>query len=110
MFRFSEKYHLVYRYYIPILMVALFTGAIGGYFASKLPLQSDLGELLPDSFESVKALNRIKDEVGGVSHLRIALESKNFELAKAFAHDLAPKLQESPLVRNVDYKNDASFY
>ena len=110
MLRFSEKYHLVYRYYIPILIVALFTSIIGGYFAAKLPLQSDLGELLPDSFESVKALNRIKDEVGGVSHLRIALESKNFELAKAFAHDLAAKLQESPLVKNVDYKNDVAFY
>jgi len=79
MFRFSEKYHFVYRYYIPIIIVALLTSIIGGYFASKLPLQSDLAELLPDSFESVQALNRIKDEVGGVSHLRIALESKNFE-------------------------------
>ena len=64
MFRFSEKDHLVYLYYIPILIVALFTSAIDGYFAAKLPLQRDLAELLPDSLESVKALNRIKDAFG----------------------------------------------
>ncbi|MFQ5824469.1 MAG: RND family transporter [bacterium] len=83
---------------------------VGGYFASKLALQSDLAELLPESFESVKALNRIEEEVGGVGHLRIILETKKFAAAKAFANDLEPKLLTSPLVNYLDYKNDVAFY
>jgi predicted RND superfamily exporter protein len=110
MFRCQERFHFIYKYYIPILLIAFVVSLIGGYYASKLTLQSDLAELLPDSFESVKALNRIKDEVGAVGNLRIILETKNFEAAKAFANDLAPKLLASPLVNYLDYKNDVAFY
>lgn len=110
MFRFSENYHIVYRYYIPILVVALFTSLIGGYFTSKLTLQSNLAELLPDNFESVKALNRIKDEVGGVGNLQIVIETKDIEKAKAFAENLAPRLLANPIVNYLDYKNDVAFY
>ncbi|MFQ5636456.1 MAG: RND family transporter [bacterium] len=83
---------------------------LGGYFATKLTLQSDLAALLPDSFESVKALNRIKEEVGAVGDLRVIIESPNFNAAKAFAQDLASKLEESPFVNYLDYKNEVAFY
>ncbi len=83
MFRFSTKSYLVYRNYIPILIVALIVSIIGGYYASKLTLESDLAELLPDNFESVKALNRIKNEVGGVGNIQIVIESKKIEWAQS---------------------------
>jgi len=107
---FSKKSHIVHKYYIPILIVALVSSAIGGYYASKLTLQSNLAELLPDNFESVKALNRIKDEVGGVGNLQIVIETKDIEKAKAFAENLAPRLLANPIVNYLDYKNDVAFY
>ena len=110
MFRFSTKSYLIYRNYIPILTVALVVSIIGGYYASKLTLESDLAELLPDNFESVKALDRIKDEVGGVGNLQIVIESKDIEKAKAYAEALAPKLLANPIVNYLDYKNDTAFY
>jgi len=110
MFRFSTKSYLVYRNYIPILIVALIASIIGGYYASKLTLESDLAELLPDNFESVKALNRIKNEVGGVGNIQIVIESKEIARAKALAEDLTSRLLASPIVNYLDYKNDAAFY
>ena len=109
-FKASQKYRLVYQRYIPILIAAIVLSAIGGYFASKLTLQSDLAELLPESFESVKALNRIKEEVGGVGNLRIAIETKDFDAAVRFAERLGPRLLASPMINRVDYKNDVDFY
>lgn len=110
MLSFRQKCHLLSKYYLQILIVAVVATAIGGYYASKLSLESDLSALLPDSFESVKALNRIKEEVGGVGQLRLVFETRDFAAAKRFADDLAPKLLASPLVKYVDYKNDVQFY
>ncbi len=106
----QEKCSFVYRQYKLILLVAVLASIIGGYYSSKLTLQSDLAELLPDTFESVKALNRIKEEVGGVGQLRIVLETKNFNTAQKLAQELEPKLLASPLINYIDYKNDIEFY
>ncbi len=108
--KLSAKHYVVYKYYILIIIIALITGSIGGYYSSKLTLVSDLAELLPDSFESVKVLNRIKEEVGGVGNIKIIIESNNYETAVTFAEDLAPRLLESPFINYLDYKNDVEFY
>lgn len=106
----QQKCALVTRHYKLILIVALIATVIGGYFTSKLTLQSNLAALLPDTFESVKVLNRIKEEVGGIGQVRLVFESKDFDAMKEFAHDLEPRLLASPLINYVDYKNDVAFY
>jgi len=105
-----EKISFLHRYYIPILLLAILASIAGGYYASKLRLESDLAELLPDTFESVKALHKIKQEIGAVGHLRIILESKRFGAAKKLADEIAGRLQSSPFVKYVEYKNDIEFY
>jgi len=110
LFRIKEKYHLIYRHYIPILIIALLASIAGVYFTSKLTLESDLAELLPDSFVSVQTLKRIKNEVGGIGNLEILLESNDYQSLESFANDVAPMLLASPIIRYVDYKNDAAFY
>ena len=110
MIQLRKRCYVIPKYYVPILIVAVIATAIGGYYSSKLTLQSDLAQLLPDSFESVKALNRIKEKVGGVGQLRIALETRDFAAARRLAHDLEPKLLTSPRVNYVDYKNDVGFF
>jgi predicted RND superfamily exporter protein len=106
----QNLHKLIYRYYAVILLVALAGAGIGGYFTSKLTLQSDLTALLPDSFESVKTLNRIRDEVGGVGSFRIVLESKNYQALVDLSTELERRLVKSSFVNNVDYKNDVAFY
>jgi len=106
----QQKCHLVIKHYKSILITALIASAVGGYFTSKLTLQSNLAALLPDTFESVKVLNRIKEEIGGVGQVRIVLESKDFDAMRMFADELAPRLLASPLINYVDYKNDVAFY
>lgn len=110
MLRTKLKFDIVYRHYIPILIFAFITSVIGGYFASKLTLQSDLAELLPESYNSVRALNRIKEEVGAVGDLRIIIESTDFKAIESFAHALAAELERSSYVSYLDYKNDVAFY
>ncbi len=110
MLNIRPNYKFVKKYHIPILIIAVISTVIGGYFSSKLKLQTDLTALLPEHFESVKALNRIKEEVGGVGQLRLVIETKNFSAAKKFANDLTPRLLESELIKYVDYKNDVNFY
>lgn len=102
--------HLLHKHYKPILVVAFAATVVGGYLTSKLSLRSDLAELLPDSFESVQALNRMKEQVGGIGQLRIVFEADDFSAVKRLAQDLEPRLLSSPYVNYVDYKNDLAFY
>ncbi len=110
MFRLQGIHRFIYKYYWLLLLATVGLTVLGARWASRLSLESDLTQLLPESFESVKTLNRIRDEVGGVGHLRIILETQNFEAAKRFAHDLEPTLLRSPMVNYVDYRNDVEFY
>ncbi|MFQ5702669.1 MAG: RND family transporter [Gemmatimonadales bacterium] len=110
MIRIPPKCHLLYKYYRHILVAAFIATVFGTYFTLKLSLESDLAELLPDSFESVKALNRMKEEVGGVGQLRIIFESDSFAAIQRLERDLEPKLLASPYVNYVDYRNDIDFY
>ncbi len=108
--RLPDACRLLRRYQKPILAVALVATIVGGYFSSKLSVQSDLSELLPESFPSVQALRRVREEVGGVSQLRIVLSTQDFAAARRLAHDLEPKLLSSPYVSYVDYRKDVDFY
>ena len=106
----QKKSYLILRHYILIIVVAVVATAVGGFYTSNLTLQSDLSVLLPNSFESVKALNRIKEEVGGVGQLRLLIETKDFSAAKKFAQELEPKLLASPMIKYAGYKNNVRFY
>jgi len=108
--RFPELCRRVTRHYRPILLVGLLLTVAGGWLTSRLSLESDLAELLPDSFESVRAVERMRDEVGGADQLRVALVTDDFPAAVELADALAPGLEESEYVSSVDYVNDVEFY
>ncbi|RMG62886.1 MAG: hypothetical protein D6715_11810 [Calditrichaeota bacterium] len=107
---FQKTCNLIRKFHLYIIALAIISALIGGYFTTKLKLQTDLTALLPESFPSVKAYHEIKKKVGGIGELRIVIETKNFDAAVKFANDLAPALLKSPYVKYVDYKNDVEFY
>lgn len=110
MIQIPSKCYLLYKYYKLILALAFVGTLVGGYYTSKLSLKSDLADLLPDDSKSVKALRRLKDEVGGLGQLRIVLESDDFSALQDFTRHLEPLLLASNQVNYVDYSNDVAFY
>ena len=93
------------------MVVSVVATAVGAYLTSKLTLESDLAALLPNSFPSVQALERMRDEVGGgVSKLRVVLKSQNFPALQRLAEDLKPKLDASEYVLYSQYRNEVAFY
>jgi predicted RND superfamily exporter protein len=108
--RLGDGCELIHTYHKPILIVAVVAAIVGGYLTSKLGLQSDLAELLPDDYESVQALDRVKEQVGGTGLLRIVLSTRDFPAAVRFAEDVKPKLLASSYVLDVDLERDVAFY
>ena len=105
--RFPHFCKPILRFYWLILLAAAGMTVAGGYFASKLRLESDMAALLPESFVSVQTLRRMEAEVvGGSATLRVALKSQDYEAMLRMADDLAENFLESEYVGSIDYQND----
>ena len=105
---------LVVKHETLVLLVALATLAVSLWGAFGLKLRSDLKELLPPDYQSVKELNRVIERVGGVGSLIIAVQGPDVDANKRFMDDLAAKLKQLPegTIRSLNYKGDEirSFY
>lgn len=108
--KLPHKCRLLQGRYRLVLVVGLLATLVGGWYTTRLSLESDLVELLPGSFESVRAMERMKETVGGISVLEVVLESDDFTALKELAGDVAPRLSESEYVSNVRYRNPVDFY
>jgi len=106
----TNSIHLLTDYYWLILILALALSVFGLINTLKLPLQSDLAALLPDNFESVKALKRTSEKVGGYETLEILVQGKDFEAIKQYSIRLVEKLRKSSMVSLVFYEHDVDFY
>ncbi|HQH81281.1 MAG TPA: hypothetical protein PK599_07815, partial [bacterium] len=89
-----------------IATLLLFLAAI--YISSGLALKSDLKELLPPDYQSVKELNRALERIGGVGSLIVVAQSPNPDANKKFMDDLASAIDQLPdgLVRYYSYRTD----
>ena len=95
--------------HIPLVVIVIVVSAlIATFTAAKLSIRSDLKELLPDNYQSVKELNKMLERVGGIGSLIVVAQSPDIEANKHFMDDLAKNLQELPpgTIRYVDYKPD----
>ena len=81
---------------------------LGGWSASRLALDTDLTELLPQSFESVKGLEKLKANFGGIGYVAVAGYDADPDALRRFADDMAPKLEALPGIRFVEYQRAAS--
>ncbi|QQR88564.1 MAG: hypothetical protein IPJ88_09860 [Myxococcales bacterium] len=78
-----------------IVAVAFALAALALPVALKLDLNSHWRALLPETKASVRDLDQIGDQVGGVSTLTVALESTNVEAMQRFAKALVPLLNQA---------------
>ncbi|HYI00142.1 efflux RND transporter permease subunit [Hyalangium sp.] len=92
------------------LAVALVLVVLGGFFARKLSLSSDLVGLLPKSFPSVQDLEKLRKRFGGQGYLVVVGMNAEPDKLKQFADDMAPKLGQLPEVRYVHYQRPNAFF
>ena len=97
---------LNYRYPAPVLIFFILLAVISGFYATRLAIDTDLASLLPDHYESVQALDELRESVGGETPLEVVVNSPDFEANKAFAEDFIPRAMELHYDRfNENYVN-----
>ncbi|MFB3133319.1 MAG: transporter, partial [Rhodothermales bacterium] len=75
-----------------VVAVALLGSALGIYAAQNLSVDPEFSNLIPESYPSVQALERIRATVGGgETSVDLAIESPSFEANLAFAEALVPQ-------------------
>lgn len=105
---FSNYVGFAQRHLAIVIMVILATAAVSIFFAAKLQIKSDLKELLPEDYSSVKELNKALERIGGVGSLIVTAQSPDPAANKRFMDDLADRLNALPpgSIRYLDYKSD----
>lgn len=95
----------------PLVGVILLAVTLGfAWMARSLKIDTDIAELLPSSFESVRDVRTLASEFGGVGYVSVVVEGPDKETVVRLAEDLAPKLDALPTVRYVDYKRPVPFF
>lgn len=99
-----------------VLLAALLLSGVAIYQAQTLTIDTDFANLLPDDYESVQALERLRASVGGESEVAVGIVSPSFEANKAFAEDLIPRAlslngegYDEPYLTRVEYRRDVEF-
>ncbi|MEX2435950.1 MAG: MMPL family transporter [Balneolaceae bacterium] len=84
---------IVYNINYPlwIIGISVCLAVIAGNYASKLTVDTDLANLLPESNENVQALEKLQETAGGEIEMEVAIKSPDFEANVRFAENLAEK-------------------
>jgi hypothetical protein len=99
-----------------ILLVAAALSALGIYLARGLSIDTDIANLIPESYDSVQALNTLKATVGGESGVAVGIVSPSFEANKRFAEALIPRAlaltgegRDEPYLTRAEFERDVTF-
>ena len=95
---------------LPALAAAAVLVGLGGWAAMRLSLDTDLTELLPQSFESVQDLEKLKENFGGIGYVAVAGYDADPEQLRRFADEMAPKIEALPGIRFVEYERASTFF
>ncbi|WP_243664335.1 hypothetical protein [Rhodothermus marinus] len=99
-----------------VLALALALSVLGVALAMRLRIDTDFSKLIPKSYPSVQALERLREMVGGESTVDVAIVSPSFEANRRFAEDLIPKAlalkgegYDEPYLGRVEYRRETEF-
>jgi len=99
-----------------VIAAAVLLSALGVTLASRLTIDTDLANLIPQDYPSVRALEKLRDTVGAESEAAVAIVSSSFDANRAFAEAFIPAalaLKEpgsgEPYFRTVEYRKDVNF-
>ncbi|HEY0138222.1 MAG TPA: MMPL family transporter [Nannocystis sp.] len=100
----------VLRFHRLVLVLAVVVTALAGWQASRLHIDSDLRSLLPAGDPVLVSLDRIETSFGALGSVNIVVKDGTPEQRRAFADELAARIAESPLVRDVEYRLRSEFF
>ncbi|PWN06888.1 efflux RND transporter permease subunit [Rhodohalobacter mucosus] len=89
-FRPIVRYNVSHPYLVVTFSIIL--AAVAAIFASRLTVDTDIANLLPESNENVQALRELEQTAGGETPMQVAIKSPDFEANIRFAERL---VQES---------------
>jgi hypothetical protein len=99
-----------------VLILATALTVAGVWLAGRLAIDTDLANLIPENYESVKALERLRETVGAEEEAAVAIVSPSFAANRAFAEALIPEVlalrgerYDEPYFARVDYRRDVTF-
>lgn len=97
-------------------VIALALSVYGLNLATTLSVETDYAELIPEDYDSVIALNKVKNTIGGGgSDVAVGIISPSFEATKQLADTLITvamnmKTNEGkPYLKSVEYKRETQF-
>ncbi len=97
--------------YYPVLLVLTVLSLIPTWLlAERLKIDTGLDALLPEDYESVKALREVEEKYGGVGTLMVVIESPDFQESLQFAESLSSRLRSNPKVEYAEYGIDRKFF
>lgn len=85
---------LNYRRPFLILGIGFILAIFGGFYASKLNVDTDLAGLLPNNNEFVLSLEKLRDTVGGETPVSFVINSPDFDANVAFAEAIIPRAMD----------------
>ena len=97
------------------MAVAVLLSATGAFYAQHLRIDTDFAKLIPSDYDSVQALERLRETVGGESDVAVGIQSPSFEANKAFAEALIPRALNltndngEPYLSRVEFQRDTEF-
>ena len=106
----NRHVHYVCRHHVFIIIVAAGLSGISGYLATRLTLNTNLADLLPEDYRSVQTLERIKEQVGHTRPHLVVVTSADLSRSQEFALALADSLRGSPLVSAISLRTNRDFF
>ncbi len=98
-----------------VVAVAVLLSATGAFYAQHLRIDTDFAKLIPSDYDSVQALERLRETVGGESDVAVGIQSPSFEANKTFAEALIPRALDltndngEPYLSRVEFQRDTEF-
>lgn len=105
----------IIAYPITTIGMCLIISGIGLVLALNLRIDTDLSELIPRSYNSVQAIDKLREQVGAEHEVALIIESPSFQANKTFAETLIPKALElqqangEPYFLRVEFRKKIDF-
>ncbi len=105
--RVSPRFHR--RPAATLVVVAMLTAA-AFFGVRRLSVETDLTALLPERFDSVRDLNRLREKIGATGFVLVVARANDTDALRRFADDAAEKLSALERVDFVQHRRSTEFF
>ncbi|MBF0432891.1 MAG: MMPL family transporter [Fibrobacteria bacterium] len=103
-------FHSLHRWPKTVVGISLILTLISFYYAQNLEIRFSLADVLPEKFQSVQELERVKEKFGGLGKLTLVVSSESATENKAAVNQLVHLLRSHPDINILDYKRETDFF